>query len=90
MVGSERTCIFHWSQSLDKVTQKYIKTSLQFHHKQLCKDYKDAKTIDEAETKYHVICSWWLNPELPQKKAFSAYPSGWDFGTFVKGNGVVT
>ena len=33
MVGSERTCIFHWSQSLDKVTQKYIKTSLQFHHK---------------------------------------------------------
>ena len=61
MVGRERTCLFHWSQSLDKVTQKYIKTSLQFQHKQLCKDYKDAKTIDEAETKYHVIRSWWLS-----------------------------
>src|ERR1700737_2135863 len=54
MVGRERTCLFHWSQSLDKVTQKYIKTSLQFQHKQLCNDYKDAKTIDDAETKYYV------------------------------------
>ena len=54
MVGHERICLFHWLQSLDKVTQKYIKTSLQFQYKQLCKDYKDAKTIDEAETKYHV------------------------------------
>jgi hypothetical protein len=41
--------------------QKYIKPSLQFQDKQLCKDYKDAKTIDEAETKYHVIRSWWLS-----------------------------
>ena len=61
MVGRERTCRFYWSQSLDKVTQKYIKTSLQFQHKQLCKDYKDAKTIDDDETKYHVIRSWWLS-----------------------------
>ena len=43
------------------MTQEYIKTSLQVQHKQLCKDYKDAKIIDEAETKYHVICSWWLS-----------------------------
>ena len=57
MVGRECTCLFHWSQNLDNVTQKYIKASLQFQHKQLCKDYKDAKTMDEAETKYHVICS---------------------------------
>ena len=43
MVAHERTCLFHWSTSFDKVTQKYIKPSLQFQHKQLCKDYKDAK-----------------------------------------------
>jgi hypothetical protein len=61
MVGRERTCLFNWSQSLDKVTQKYMKTSLQFQYKQLCKDYKDVKTIDEGETKYHVIRSWWLS-----------------------------
>ena len=33
MVGHERTCLFHWSQNLDKVTQKHIKVSLQFQHK---------------------------------------------------------
>jgi hypothetical protein len=57
MVGRECTCLFHLSQSLDKVTQKYIKTSLQFQHKHLCMDYKNAKAIDEATIKYHVIRS---------------------------------
>ena len=46
---------FHWSVSLDKVTQKYIKPSLQFQHKQLCKNYKDAKIMDNVETKYYII-----------------------------------
>ena len=62
MVAHERTCLFHWSTSLDKVTQKYIKPFLQFQHKQICKDYKDVKIMDDAETKYHVIRSWWLSP----------------------------
>ena len=48
MVTRERTCFFHWFASLDNVTQKYIKPSLQFQHKQLYKDYKDAKTMDDA------------------------------------------
>ena len=30
MVAREHTCISNWSASLDKVTQKYIKPSLQF------------------------------------------------------------
>ena len=55
MVSHEHICLFHCSQSLDKMTQKYIKASLQFQYKQLYKDYKDAKTMDKAETKYHVI-----------------------------------
>lgn len=33
---------------LDNVSQKYIKASLQFQHKQLCKNYKDVKTINEV------------------------------------------
>jgi hypothetical protein len=32
-----------------------------FFYKHICKDYKDAKTMDDAETKYHVIRSWWLS-----------------------------
>ena len=30
MVARESTCLFHWFVSLNKVTQKYIKPSLQF------------------------------------------------------------
>ena len=55
MVGCECTCFFHWSTILDKVMQNYIKASLQFQHKQLCKNYKNVKIMDEAKNKYHVI-----------------------------------
>jgi hypothetical protein len=68
MVARECTCIFHWSASLDTVTQKYIKPSLQFQHKQMCKDYKYTKTMDDAETKYHVIHSWWLSSRVASKE----------------------
>ena len=61
MVGHERTCLFHWSLSFDKMIQKYIKASLQSQHKQLCKDYKNAKIIDKADIKHHVIWSLWLS-----------------------------
>ena len=63
MVARERTYFFHWSTSLDKVTQKYFKPFLQFQHKRLCNDYKDVKTMDDAETNYYVIRSWWLSSE---------------------------
>jgi hypothetical protein len=45
---------------LDNVTLMYIKPSLQFQHKKICKDYKYAKTMDDAETEFVVIRSWWL------------------------------
>ena len=34
--GRERTCYFHWTQSLDKHTNLYIKHELQDQHKRLC------------------------------------------------------
>ena len=40
---------------------KYIKPSLQFQHKQICKDYKDVKTINDAKIIYHVIILWWFS-----------------------------
>ena len=55
MVARERTCRCHWCASLDKVTLKYIKLFLQFEDKQISKFYKDAKTMDDAKTKYHVM-----------------------------------
>lgn len=61
IVGRERTCLFHWLASLDKVMQNHIKASLQFQYKQLWKDSKYATTIDKVKIKYHVIRSWWLS-----------------------------
>ena len=68
MVAHKHTCLFHWSASLDEVIQKYIKPSLQFQQKQICKDYKEAETMDDFETKYHVICSWWLSSGATSEK----------------------
>ena len=57
MVDREYRCLFHWSMSLDKLMQKSSTPFLQFQHKQIFKDYKDTKTMEEVETKYHVIRS---------------------------------
>ena len=75
MVDQERTC--HWSISLDKVMQENIKANLQFQHKQLWKDYKDVKTIDNANTKYHMIFYGGCHLVLLWKKIFLVSPSGW-------------
>lgn len=37
----KHTGIFHWFTNLEWIRQKYIKPSLQFQHKHICKDYKD-------------------------------------------------
>ena len=61
MEDRERTCLLHWSTSLQKHTQKYIKADLQCQHTTLCKQYKDSKSMEEAEIRYLAICSWWLS-----------------------------
>lgn len=59
MVSHECIYFSHWLQSLDNVTQNYLKASLQFQYKNLCNDYKEKIIMDEAETKYYVVCSLW-------------------------------
>lgn len=61
MGGHECTCLFHWSTNLDKITQKCIKASLQQQYKRFYKEYKDAKSMEDVEVKYHVIRAWWLS-----------------------------
>ena len=48
MFGHNCTGLFHLSTSLDQVTQKFIKPSLQYECKDLCKDHKDTKTINNV------------------------------------------
>jgi hypothetical protein len=53
-----------------KIAQIYIKSSLQFHHKQICKYYKDTPTIKDVETKYLVMCSWWSSSSIATKEVY--------------------
>ena len=61
MDNRERTCLLHWSNSLYKHTHKPIKQSLQQQHIALYKQYKESKSVDEAEIRYLAIRSWWLS-----------------------------
>ena len=61
MTSRERTCLFHWTQSLEKHTKANIRADLQRQHKLLCKGYKNSTTLAEAEERYLVIRVWWLS-----------------------------
>jgi hypothetical protein len=55
MVDRERTCLFHWIQSLDKHTKQLIKLKLQYEHKALCHQYKNATSVKDADNHYVLI-----------------------------------
>jgi hypothetical protein len=61
MEDRERTCLFHWTQSLEKHTKADIRPDLQEQHRRLCKQYKNADSLEDTETKYLAIRSWWLS-----------------------------
>jgi hypothetical protein len=55
MKDQERTCLFHWAQSLEKHTKAKIHADLQHQHRQLCRQYKNATSASESETQYLAI-----------------------------------
>ena len=61
MPDRERTCFFHWTQSLEKHTNAYIVSTFQDQHRTLCKQYKNARSMEEAETRYLAIRAWWTS-----------------------------
>ena len=69
MVDRERTCLFHWTQSLEKHTKADIRQDLQSQHRRLCQQYKNAKSMEEAETKYLAIRAWWMSSGAATEQA---------------------
>jgi hypothetical protein len=57
----ERTCLFYWAQSLEKHMKADIRADLQHQHRQLCRQYKNAASASESETRYLAIRAWWLS-----------------------------
>ena len=72
MEDRERTCFYHSSANLDKYTMKFIKPELQFKHKQLCRDYREAKTQREVEEKYHAIRAWWATSGAAREECLAS------------------
>jgi hypothetical protein len=58
MKDQERTCLFHSTQLLEKHTKADIRADLQDQHRLLRKQYKNATSPDESETRYHAIRAW--------------------------------
>jgi hypothetical protein len=69
MENRERTCLLHWTTSLKRHTQKFIKPDMQDQHNRFCKQYKDSKTMDGAESRYLAIRARWLSSGATSKDA---------------------
>ena len=89
MVGSECTCLFYWSSSLNKVTKKYIKPSLDFSISKNARTTKTSKQWMKLRLDIMRFNHGGCHLVLQQKEAFLVSPSGWGFGTSVIRNGVV-
>ena len=61
MFGRERTCQFHWSQTLERHTKQLIKPKLQEVHKRLCHEYRLCKTKADADATMEAIRAWWFS-----------------------------
>ena len=71
MVDRERTCLFHWRQSLEQHTNANIRQDLRAQHIKLCQQYKNATTLAEAETKFLAIRAWWMSSGAATGKGLS-------------------
>ncbi len=69
MVDQERTYLFHWATSMHKHTEKLIAKEVQNQHIQLCRQYKDATSMFEADKMYLEIKAWWYSSTAASKPA---------------------
>ena len=59
MEGRERTCLFHWKQSLHKHAKQCVKKEIRQQHISLCEEWRLATTKEAASSKSKEICAWW-------------------------------
>ena len=59
--GQERSCLFHWEQSLQKHTKKYVLPTYRKKHIELCEKWRLAETEEHAQLQASSIQKWWTN-----------------------------
>lgn len=75
LVGRERSCLFHWAQSLEIHTTKYVHKEHQRKHKELCEQWRVSRTKEEATLQYRVIRQWWRTGKVSDHDL--AYMDSW-------------
>lgn len=79
MEGRERSCLFHWEQSLQKYTKKFVPTEKRRHHIELCETWRLAKTTELATIQSTNIKQWWNgNVEKNNIKALERWLKWWE------------
>lgn len=79
MEGRERSCLFHWEQSLCKHTKKLIPAHKQRDHIDMCESWRLAKTEEIASLQSRSIKEWWhLNVEKENIKALQRWLNWWE------------
>lgn len=79
MEGRERSCLFHWEQSLQKYTKKLVPVTKQRHHIEMCEAWRLANTIDLAASQSLVIRNWWVaNVANENIKALERWLKWWE------------
>jgi hypothetical protein len=67
--NQEHTFLLHWTTLLQPLSHKHIKPNMQDQHNGLYKQYKDSRTMEEAESRYLVIRVWWLSSRIASEDA---------------------
>ena len=59
MEGRERSCLFHWKQSMHQHTTKYIVAPSQASHISMCEKWRQAPSKEAAAAEARLIRQWW-------------------------------
>lgn len=78
MVGRERSCSFHWEQSMQHHAKKYIPSHSQEEFKSRCRAWKAAPSEEAAEQELENLWTW-LQEDHADKTNISALQT-WLYG----------
>lgn len=79
MEGRERSCLFHWQQSLQKYTKKFVPSSKQREHIDLCEKWRCSATKELASSFSTSIKNWWnLNLQAESITGLKRWLGWWE------------
>ncbi len=78
--GRERSCLFHWEQSLQKHTKKLVLPQSRHKHLDMCETWRLARTPELAKKQAANIKEWWNEGNVPKEniKALRRWFNWWE------------